>query len=155
MAERMGLAVTAEPRLQEYDFGDALSGLTWQEIRDKQPKLVATLMNDKSEFRHYPGEEGREFFKDRVCGALGEIAACHQGDDAVLVVTHAGPIVVFLMEALGRDYSRPIPFTIENASITTVEVNDKASATLPPIVVTGINDTCHLANSRATQSQET
>jgi broad specificity phosphatase PhoE len=63
----------------------------------------------------------------------------------VALVTHAGPIVVYLMEALGRPYSRPIPFTIGNASITTVELAANPAPFQPVAVVTGINDTCHLS----------
>src|SRR5574342_920034 len=38
-----GLAVIPEPRLQEYDFGEQLSGLTWQEIRDQHPEIIEAL----------------------------------------------------------------------------------------------------------------
>jgi broad specificity phosphatase PhoE len=155
IAERAGIEVIQEPRVQEYDFGEALSGLTWQEIREKTPHLVTALRTDKSEFPHYPGEEGRGEFRDRVCAALREISSRHHRDEAVLVATHAGPIVVFLLETLGRTYSRPIPFTIDNASITTVEFNHNSARGVPEMVVTGLNDTCHLAHLQAKVWQET
>ncbi len=34
IAAKAALDVIVEPRLQEYDFGEAVSGLTWQEIRE-------------------------------------------------------------------------------------------------------------------------
>ncbi len=144
IAARLGLGVQAEPRVQEYDFGEALSGLTWPEIQEKRPELVQALLAHAEEFPAYPGEEGREEFERRVCQALAEIAERHQGNEAVAVVTHAGPIVVFLLETLGRAYRRPIPFTVDNASLTTVELNAKAPPGFPRAVVVGINDTCHL-----------
>jgi broad specificity phosphatase PhoE len=149
VAARSGLEVTLEPRVQEYDFGDQLSGLTWREIREKQPEIITALGSSGSEFPRYPGEEGRTAFRDRVCAAIGEISERHHEDHAVAVITHAGPIVAFLMETLGRGYGRPIPFLIENTSVTTVELNNAAAAPFAPTsVVVGLNDTCHLRDGR-------
>ncbi len=75
---------------------------------------------------------------------MSDITERHDGDENVAVVTHAGPIAVFLLDVLGRDYVRPIPFVLDNASVTTVEINDPASRHLPRMVVTGINDVCHI-----------
>src|SRR5207247_1666190 len=48
------------------------------------------------------------------------------------------------LDVLGREYQRPIPFVLDNASITTVEVNNGARSHVPPMIVTGINDACHV-----------
>jgi broad specificity phosphatase PhoE len=144
VAERIALETIVEPRIQEYDFGDLLSGLTWPEIREKQPEIVEALISNDSEFPRYPGEEGRKAFHERVCAAMAEITARHRDSEAVAVVAHAGPIVVYLLETLGRKYSRPVPFRIENASISTVELAREPTPYQPGAVVTGINDTCHL-----------
>lgn len=145
IASRVGVSVAFDPRVQEYDFGDELSGLTWQEIRDLQPEVVSALVGGGSEFPAYPGEEGREAFRSRVNSAIAEIVERQAADESVAVVAHAGPVIVYLMEVLGRTYSRPIPFTIDNASITTVEFAANPTPYQPPAVVTGINDTCHLS----------
>ena len=145
VANAASLAVIAEPRVQEYDFGEELSGLTWQEIRDQKPEIIAALTGNGSAFPRYPGEEGRAHFRDRVCAALSEIAERHRSDDAVAVITHAGPIVVYVMETLGRGYGRPIPFVIDNTSVTTIELSGGGNEFVPAAVVTGLNDTCHLA----------
>jgi broad specificity phosphatase PhoE len=146
VATEARLEVVLESRVQEYDFGDQLSGLTWQEIREQQPEIVSALVRNDSEFPRYPGEEGRGAFRDRVCAAIAEIAERHRQDAAVAVITHAGPIVVYVMETLGRGYSRPVPFTIENTSVTTIELDNASAAPFaPPAVVVGLNDTCHLA----------
>ena len=155
IAAKTGLEVITEPRVQEYDFGDALSGLTGQEIGEKKPELVTALTTNKLEFPSYPGEEGRVAFRDRVCDALREIASTHRHDEGVVVATHAGPIIVFVLETLGRTYNRPIPFTIDNASITTIECNHKSARGVPEMVVIGLNDTCHLAHVQAKVWQET
>ncbi|HSP56300.1 MAG TPA: histidine phosphatase family protein [Dehalococcoidia bacterium] len=146
VGSELGLEVTLEPRVQEYDFGERLSGLTWQEIREQQPEIVKALASGQSEFPRYPGEEGRAAFHQRVCAAIGDIADRHREDPAVAVVTHAGPIVVYVLDTLGRGYSRPIPFTIENTSITTIELNNGAAAPFAPAsAIVGLNDTCHLS----------
>jgi broad specificity phosphatase PhoE len=145
VAEQARCEVTLEPRVQEYDFGDQLSGLTWQEIREQKPEIVSALIRNDSEFPRYPGEEGRGAFRDRVCAAVTEIVERHREDESVALVTHAGPIVVYVMETLGRGYSRPVPFTIENTSVTTIELMGNTAPFAPPAVVVGLNDTCHLA----------
>ncbi len=144
IAERAGVALAVEARLQEYDFGEALSGRTWQEIREMRPELMEALLSDKAGFPHYPGEEGRDRFRTRVKGALGEIAGRHRDDGSVVVVTHAGPIAVFLLDVLGLPYRRPIPFVVDNASVTTVEFVRDPLPGFPAAVVVGLNDTCHL-----------
>jgi 2,3-bisphosphoglycerate-dependent phosphoglycerate mutase len=144
LAKQLDRPIVTESRVQEYDFGEKLSGLTWQEIRDLQPEVVSALVSGGGEFPSYPGEEGRGVFRTRVAAAMSEIAERHLEDEVVAVVTHAGPVIVYLMEILGRAYTRPIPFAIDNASITTVEFPEKARPFQPPAVVTGINDTCHL-----------
>jgi broad specificity phosphatase PhoE len=142
IAASLGVPVVKEERLVEYDFGERISGLTWEVIRREHPEVIESLLRDESEFPRYPGEEGRGAFRVRVEAALTEIAERHRADPAVAVVTHAGPIAVYLMQVLGRKYSRPIPFAIENASVTTVAVGEPAM--FAAAVVTGINDTCHL-----------
>ena len=144
LAERADLSAQLEPRIQEYDFGPLLSGLTWREIREKRPELIEALLSDSEDFPHYPGEEGREHFRGRVKAVLWEIAARHQYDEAVAVVTHAGPIAVLLLEVLGLPYRRPIPFTVDNASVTTIEFVREAPPGFPRAVLVGLNDTCHV-----------
>ncbi len=144
IAGPLELKVEVQPALQEYDFGE-LSGLTWPEIRDRHPRLIEQLLGDSADFPHYPGEEGREAFRERVCGALWAIADRHEGEDAVAVVTHAGPIAVFLLDILQRGYQRPIPFTLDNASVTTAEIAEPQPFR-PRAVLVGLNDTCHLSH---------
>jgi broad specificity phosphatase PhoE len=150
VAGALGTKVLEEPRVQEYDFGDLLSGLTWPEIRERQPDIAEALVSNDSQFPRYPGEEGRKAFRDRVCAALDDIVDRHRESEAVAVVAHAGPIAVYLLEALGRQYSRPVPFRIDNASITTVELAAQVTPFQPPVVVIGINDTCHLDGLKST-----
>jgi broad specificity phosphatase PhoE len=142
IAGACGLQPTPDHRLQEYDFGEALSGLTWPEIRQRAPEVVKALASDGPDFPSYPGEEGRAVFRARVKAAVEEILRRHAGDGAVAVVTHAGPIVALVMELLGRAYSRPIPFRIDNASLTELEVDGLRGPGRAALL--RLNDTCHL-----------
>jgi len=144
LAQQATLPVQLEPRAQEYDFGPLLSGLTWRESRERRPELIEALLSGSEEFPHYPGEEGREHFRERVKAVLWEIAERHHDDEAVAMVTHAGPIAVLLLEVLGLPYRRPIPFTVDNASVTTIEFVNEAPAGFPGVVLVGLNDTCHV-----------
>lgn len=143
---KSGLAVVVEPGFQEYDFGEAVSGATWNEIRERHPDIVAAFRKDDPNFPRYPGEEGRAAFQHRVRSAYKAVAARHKGDESVAVITHAGPITVLLLDALSRPYARPIPFVLHNASITSIEVNNGAAPHLPLLIVAGINDGCHLTH---------
>ncbi len=142
IAARIGLAVEVEPALEEYHFGE-LSGLTWPEIQKRRPQLIEELLSDSADFPRYPGEEGREAFRERVCGALWSIAGRHADQEAVAVVTHAAPIAAFVLDVLERGYRRPIPFTVDNASLTTVDIAEPQPFR-PGAVLVGLNDTCHL-----------
>jgi probable phosphoglycerate mutase len=143
IGEALGLVAKELPGVQEYDFGE-LSGLTWQEIRERAPALAAAVVSQSPEYPHYPGEEGREAFQRRVCDALWGLRDSHHGE-TVAVVTHAGPITVFLMDVLGRPYRRPIPFVVHNGSITVVETLQQRWPGAPPAVLVSLNDVCHLS----------
>lgn len=142
IANACGLEPVPDHRLQEYDFGETLSGLTWPEISQRAPDVVKALANDGPEFPSYPGEEGRAAFRERVKAAAEEVLSRHPGDQAVVLVTHAGPIVALVMEFLGRAYSRPIPFRIDNASLTELEFEGFRGAGRATLL--RLNDTCHL-----------
>ena len=142
IAEGLGLAVQALPQVQEYDFGE-LSGLTWPEIHRRAPQVTAAIASRGEEYPHYPGEEGREAFRERVCAALWGLQERHDRQ-TVAVVTHAAPIFVFLLDVLGLAYRRPVPFTLANGSITVVETPRRQWPGAPPGQLVSLNDVCHL-----------
>lgn len=142
VARSLGLAVQALPGVEEYDFGE-LSGLTWPEIHQRAPQVTATMASRGGEFPDYPGEEGREAFRQRVCGALWGLQEGHDRQ-TVAVVTHAAAILVFLLDVLGLEYRRRLPFTLDNGSITVVEAPTQRWPGAPPGVLVSLNDVCHL-----------
>ncbi len=114
--------------------------------------MAAAVVSRSGEYPHYPGEEGRDAFRRRVCDALWGLREHHRGQ-TVAVVTHAGVIAVFLLEVLGRPYRRPIPFVVENGSITVVDTLGQGWPGGPPAVLASLNDVCHLSASREAQAE--
>jgi 2,3-bisphosphoglycerate-dependent phosphoglycerate mutase len=139
VSDAIGLPVETVDDLREYDFGE-VSGLTWSEIGERYPELVQAVRSRTPEYPVYPGEEGRPVFKERVCSAIDDLCQGLNPDSAVVVVTHAGPIVVTCLNVLGLPYQRPAAFAVDNCSITTIEVSDGRS------VLISTNDVCHLMN---------
>jgi broad specificity phosphatase PhoE len=137
IGEAQGLAPIVLRDVQEYHFGEG-TGLTFQEWRRSaavdgggaDPHRTATPL--------YPGEEGREQFRERVCAAIWGVCERHRDDHAIAIVAHAGPIAVFVLDVLGVPYRRPVPMTIENCSISRVDMREGRN------VIDGLNDTCHL-----------
>lgn len=138
IAEPHGLPVADLPDVREYDVGPAISGLTWREVRERHPEVWAAFRERSGPYPALPGEEGREAFRARVSAALWALEEPHP-DGVVAVVTHGGPIAVFCLAVLGLPYRRPLPFQLDNASLTAVEVRGGRGTLLT------VNDTCHLA----------
>lgn len=146
IAAATGLSIRPLPEVMEYHFGE-VSGLTWAEIRERYPEPAAVQVAAGSpDFPLWPGEEGREPFRERVCSALWGLEAAHTGE-TVAVVTHGGPVMVFCLAVLGLPYRRPLPFRCDNASITRVEVKGGAGVLLT------VNDICHLRDEAPVEEE--
>jgi D-galactarolactone cycloisomerase len=101
VAERRGLPVTPLPGLREIDYG-SWTGLTRDEIKQRFPDGYAKMRT-----RSGQGWEGGETFAEmvpRVLEAVQRIAREHPGE-AVLVVTHSGPIRAVRAHAAGLDFA--------------------------------------------------
>ena len=143
-AERIGritgLKPLELPDLSEYRFGE-LSGQTYADLRQHfastEPGSGATGE------REYPGEEGREAFFTRVTVAANELIRKHSSE-TVAVVSHGGPIALFCQTVLGLPYRRPMPFSIANCSLTSVDAEGEVRIDNSNLVLLNLNDTCHL-----------
>lgn len=96
LAEPRSLTVIPVPALREKDFG-SWEGLTDAEVLRRFPHALAGPWGD--------AETSAEV-STRVVAAVSEIVAAHAGD-AVLVVTHGGPIRALLRHH-GLDDEEPI-----------------------------------------------
>jgi len=145
-----GLSVVLLPGVREYDFGDA-AGLTYREIVERYPEVVEAYRKGP-DYPRFPGEEGREAFRQRVTEALWRLAEQHPRQN-VVVVTHAGPIAVFCLEVLGMPYRRPVPFAFDNGSLSVIEIRDGPGLPMDPrprAMLLALNDTCHLDEAEPT-----
>jgi 2,3-bisphosphoglycerate-dependent phosphoglycerate mutase len=131
IGSRLGLEPRVLPDVSEYHFGE-LSGQTYGQIRERFGQT--TSPNE----RVYPGEEGREAFRQRVTTAIWGVAAAHPFE-TVAVVSHGGPIALFCQEVLELPYRRPMPFSIANCSLNVIDVPATGGA-----VLLQLNDRCHL-----------
>ena len=95
------------------------------------PRSLRPSARTNRSSRATPAKRAARFSRSGSASAYREITARHNGDSSVAVVTHAGPITVLVLDALSRPYSRPIPFVLDNASITTIEINNGAAPHLP------------------------
>ncbi|MCZ2108183.1 MAG: histidine phosphatase family protein [Dehalococcoidia bacterium] len=135
IAEPHGLAVELEPALMEYDIG-IVSGLTGAEIRERHPEVAAAYA--RGERPRFPGEEGREAFRQRIAGLVDSI---HRSESAetVVAVAHGGVVNAICGIVLGLDIRRPGVFQVANCSLTEL-VTDRAGR----LVLRRHNDVCHL-----------
>jgi broad specificity phosphatase PhoE len=137
IGERLGLQPAVLPEVAEYHFGE-MSGQTYAQIRER----FATITNPAE--RVYPGEEGRENFWNRVTQALWGVAGTHP-EETVAVVSHGGPIALFCQSVLGLPYRRPMPFAINNCSLSIFEASISSSGDRNALLL-NLNDVCHLTD---------
>jgi broad specificity phosphatase PhoE len=95
VAAEHGLVPVQVAALREIEFGE-VDGLAF----DRFPAQLQQELLRRPLSVRFPGGETYGELRDRVCRALGEILAAHR-DQAVAVVTHAGPIRAALASWLG------------------------------------------------------
>ena len=146
IASRLQIEPQTLPGVSEYIFGE-LSGSTYAELRQRfanDPVMAAIPAAE----RVYPGEEGRQVFFDRVVNAVWKVIDTHPGE-TVAVVSHGGPIALMCQYVLGLPYKRPMPFAINNCSLTYIDVSEDATLSHEQRArLVQLNDTCHLAEDR-------
>jgi broad specificity phosphatase PhoE len=136
LAVEAGQAVPQfDDRLREADLG-RWSDLTWPEVERRWPEEFRAFEED-AERHGYPEGENLAQVRDRVCPAVEDLAARHDGE-TIVAVTHG--VVLRVLLAAWMDvplrYARRIPQ--DNGAFSVVEVGRGT-----PKVRT-INAACHL-----------
>ncbi|UNZ16369.1 histidine phosphatase family protein [Streptomyces sp. 891-h] len=126
-ARALGLAPAVHEGLREADFGWG-EGRTIAEMTAEAPELVRAFQQD-AETGAFPGSEPPTAVAQRVCGALREVAADHEGR-TVLVVAHNTAFRIALCAMLGIPagrYRLVLP-RLDNAAVTEIEVTGDRTA---------------------------
>jgi broad specificity phosphatase PhoE len=122
VATRLDLPVTVDAALREIDVG-SWEGFTLAELEERVPESVARW--EERGDHGWEGGESHDQMAARVHDAVQAIAERHDGE-AVLVVTHGGPIRALRALAAGIDYPRnrrSLPRT-ENCEMFVIAVRD-------------------------------
>ena len=121
LASARGVTPTIVPALREMAMG-RWEGLTFREIREREPDAVRQWLADLVTFP-FPGGENVLDLRTRVMPALGEILARHAGR-RVAIVAHGGVNRVILCEALGMPLGHLLRLAQDYAAWSLLEYRD-------------------------------
>lgn len=137
IASPLKLKPEIDPRLNELDFG-LWEGAHYLELSRKSGVLFRRWREGK--LRRPPGGESVDSLALRVRKFFEEITKRHP-QETVAVVTHGGPIKMFLFQVLGARRASIGSFRIDPASVSLLQGNKEL------FQITWTNQTHHL-NSR-------
>ncbi len=116
---RLGIPVSREERLRELGFG-AWEGRDPAELYREDPRAVEGFWADPTA---NPPPDGEPFdrFRERVTGALAEIAASHRGEHLLLVI-HGGVIRMLVAHVLGMPDANLFRIEVPYAAASRIQV---------------------------------
>ena len=124
-----------EPRLREMHFGE-WQGLTYAEIKDCQPELLAAWEADWLT-NAPPGGETLAQLVERVQAVYHEILKAHP-DGTVILVGHGGALQTIICMALGLPPERFWQLRLDNTGLADLSIYPAGA------LLNLFNDTCHL-----------
>ena len=130
---------TPDADLREIDSGD-LAGLSYEQASDRYPDLI--LEGRVPQDGRMPGGESYVGLQRRAERAINRVVKRNPGEH-VVVVTHGGPIVSYLMAIMGYSWDtedRP-RFQCDAISLHHLQIDDGGQRTL-----VRLNDVGHLLN---------
>jgi len=122
IAKRSNTSVLLNSRLKERPFG-IWDGLYFDEIARDYPDQFQAWKCDPVSFVPEGGETITAH-RERVSGALAEIINNHRGQ-RIVVVSHVGPIRMWITDALGMPLAAYRRLTIDYASMTRIDYGAK------------------------------
>ena len=142
IAVALGLAIKAEPRLRELNFG-ILEGMGFDEAHAKHPDVINAWIEDYD--RAPEGGEGHTAFGERVRSFLEDLKRDHQGE-TVMLVAHGGSLAELIRQQLGLEPKKVWSFEMGNASVSELVIYDEEA------VLKRLNDVSHLRELAAEES---
>lgn len=143
IAAKHDLKVVADPALREVNYG------LWEGLGDKQlleewGDLWRRRVADPQNVAPPEGESYADLWK-RLEPAWVRILQNHP-NESVVIVGHNGSLRLLLCHLLGAPLSNARHIRLMNTSVSCVEIERNPMETgTSRLVITGINDTCHLA----------
>ena len=137
IAARHPVAVQADPRLREINFG-AWQGLTYAHMQEQDPEGLAAWNADRAN-RCPPGGESLSDVASRLTSLLDEVRL-RNVDQTVVLVSHGGTVRLVLCLLLGHPLSAYWQFEVDNTAIAEVELQDRG-----PVLIRW-NDVHHLTD---------
>ncbi len=139
IARRTAQSVATDPRLNELHLGVA-EGLTWDEVRERFPSDAAAWNTGDPHLSFTQGESPCDAQR-RVVDAMTDLQ-CRWSGCTLLLVTHGGPLRLFLCHMLGMDVASSWKLQISPASVSQLDVYPEGG------ILSLLNDTGHLHGSR-------
>jgi broad specificity phosphatase PhoE len=129
IAARHSLEVQRVDDLRECDFG-TWEGLSRAEVKERSPEDSQRLHKwEQNTSVAPPGGESFEALQQRVVAAVERLGCLHP-DQAIVLVSHVGPIKVLLSAALGAPLSSAFRIFLDPATISMVDWRDATHATV-------------------------
>lgn len=144
IAKNHAREIIAEPRLREGSFGQ-WEGLTYAELRQREPDAVEAWHEDISSFAPPDGETLYQL-AERVDAAYQYIAAKHQ-DQSVLLVAHGGSLQMLISTLLGLPPISFWQFNLDHCSLSKISIYGEGA------IINALNDTNHLMFKRSNVSR--
>jgi broad specificity phosphatase PhoE len=144
LAERLGLEITADDRLTEYDrdFGGYVPiEAAKTEFRDAYDRIKAG---------HLPEQVDEQAFRQRVLAGVADIVSTAAHSDTVVLFAHGGVVNMLLQDILQTP--KVLGFPIDYCSVTRVLFSRSGARS-----VSSVNETAHVWDllPRNRQSTET
>ncbi len=129
IAARHNLEIQRIDDLRECDFGQ-WEGLSRADVLERSPEDSQRYL----EWEHNtsiapPGGESFETLQQRVVVVVDELAQSHP-DQAIVLVSHVGPIKVLLGAALGAPLASAFRIFLDPATISVIDWRDASYATI-------------------------
>ncbi len=129
IAVRHGLDVQTVDDLRECNFG-AWEGLSRAEVIARSPEDERRLREwEQNASIAPPGGESFQAMQERVGAAVERLVQAHP-DQALVLVSHVGPMKVLLCTALGAPLSSAFRIFLDPATISVVDWRQAAPATV-------------------------
>lgn len=133
ISSRMGIEISPRKELRELSFG-RWEGQTYGQIQANNPRQWKDFHKNPVQFRP-PGGETIEELDSRVETFWVEILTTETDS---IIVTHAGPLKVLLLRALGTDLKNFWRLEVDLGSLSEIKSLNETQ------IVTKVNHTSHL-----------